>query len=345
MKIRSNYFCCFYLLFAIFIIAGSFADAQSAPNDLVEVDARVVRVSSPDAYLLRAGSEERDALVAGSFVYEGDRLFSENGTVVLSFSNGTNLVMQRGADLYIETLRQEPYDEALGAYGALQADPSRSETRIFLSEGAVLGHVKQLRSDSVFRVETPIGTAGIRGTRFRVSLSMVEGRLAMVLANLDGSVVLERSFTLDTGEVVEDEIAVPEGESIEYIVEVDIETDEFRADPQTSIIRAAQEAREEADELDEMDEESSEYQQNTPAVPLFERPASTPRGTPPGVPAATPVRATAPLSVDEPEDTESEDTGSQEEDEEDAGGDSFTDDPDPIEIPPDLEVASPSANQ
>ncbi len=333
------------MLLAAFAIFGSNAFAQTGGNDLPEADARVVRLTSPDSYVLRAGSEEKEILVAGTFVYEGDRLFSEGGTVVLSFSNGSNLLMQRGSDLYIETLRQEPYDEGMGSYGALQADPSRSQTRVFLSEGSVLGHVKQLRSDSVFRVETPIGTAGIRGTRFKVTLTMVDDRLTMALANFDGSVVLERTFTLDTGEVVSDEIQVLEGETVEYIVEIDIETEGYRADPQTSIIRAirtAQETLEETDELGEADEEADEFHQNNPVSPPLMR--ATPDRPAPTPPARAPVRAaTPPPAPDAPDELDESRSP------EDYADEDPEDPPEPIDLPdpdhPDLENPSPMSNQ
>lgn len=325
----------FFLLLALAGTMLTEVQAQNVDNPIPLADARVVRVTSPDAYVVRAGSEEQEALVAGAFVFEGDRLFSEDGTVVLSFSNGSNLVMQRGSDLFIETLRQEHYDEALGAYGALQADPSRSETRVFLSEGAVLGHVKQLRSDSVFRVETPIGTAGIRGTRFKVTLSLVENQWKMVLANFSGSVVLERTFTLDTGEVISDEISVVEGETVEYTVEVDIESDQYIADPVTSIIRsirAAQEAEEDLEELEEADEESNEFQQTNAVSPPSTRNIPAP-SSPPAQPNRNQVRTPTSAQIDTPDEVE----------EEEHSDDDVVDPPPPpsIEIP-DHEVASPS---
>jgi len=200
-----------------------------------------------------------------------------------------------------------------------------------------------LRSDSIFRVETPIGTAGIRGTRFKVTLSQVDNQLTMILANFDGSVVLERIFTLDTGEVVSDEILVQKGETVEYIVEIDIDTDEFRADPATSVIRSirsAEDAREDSDELDDADEDASEFQQSDPVPPPSTRP-TPPRSGPPVPPSPQQVRSSTPMDADDSMDEDSEEAG--ETDDEDDWRD---DPPDPVYIPdPDVEDPSPSSNQ
>lgn len=280
--------------------------AQS-PDNMPLADARVVRATDRAAYVVRAETGASESLVVDTMVYEGDRLYAMNGIVVLSFSNGSNLVMQRGSDLYIDTLRQEDYDERQGAYGALASDPSRSYTKVFLSEGEVLGHTKRLRADSVFQVETPVGTAGIRGTRFRVGVTMVGNQIVMSLANFDGTVILERTLTLDTGEFIVDELQLVDGETVDYLVDIDPETDEFRADPEASLVRAVMSAAQRQQgqsSIDNADNAAQQSQQNNPVPPPSTRDPRTPPPPPPGAPAPRQVNTPRPPVPPPPPDTD-----------------------------------------
>ncbi|MCC5835971.1 MAG: FecR domain-containing protein, partial [Opitutales bacterium] len=196
---------CFFLLLPFLSLS---LEAQDTGQEYLPLaDARIVRVSDDNAFVHR--DETNIPLEVDMIVEEGDWIHSMDGTVVITFANGSNLVMQRQAVIYLAELRQEPYDaDALGAYGALQADPSRSVTRVFLSEGEVRGHTRSLRSDSVFRVSTPVGAAGIRGTRFAVSLSLDGDRLTLNVRNYGGTVILERTFIDSAGQTAVDEIGL-----------------------------------------------------------------------------------------------------------------------------------------
>src|SRR5690606_22509652 len=89
------------------------------------------------------------------------------------------------------------------SYEQLEADPSVSQNRLELNYGTVTGHVKKLRPGSDFMVNTPIGTAAIRGTVFSVSLLYNKERNEMILIveNADGLVDIISQFSgeLDFG--------------------------------------------------------------------------------------------------------------------------------------------------
>ncbi|MDP5079227.1 MAG: FecR domain-containing protein [Opitutales bacterium] len=113
-------------------------------------------------------------LALGDILIEGDIVnVAELSTVTLVFSNGSEIVIQENSSLNIAKLQQEPFSGDQ-SYEQLQADPSKSQVLLELSYGVLDGHVKSLRSGSTFEVDTPLGTASIRGTTFKVSYITIQ---------------------------------------------------------------------------------------------------------------------------------------------------------------------------
>ncbi|MDB4345706.1 FecR domain-containing protein [bacterium] len=152
-------------------------------------------------------------LALGDILIEGDIVnVAELSTVTLVFSNGSEIVIQENSSLNIAKLQQEPFS-GNQSYEQLQADPSKSQVLLELSYGELDGHVKSLRSGSTFEVDTPLGTASIRGTTFKVSYITIqngaevqsvvfsvenkEGRVSVAkkttTVNADGSVTVVKS--------------------------------------------------------------------------------------------------------------------------------------------------------
>ena len=94
---------------------------------------------------------------------------AQNSSVVLVFSNGTTTNLEADSELIIEEFLQDPFDQALQVATATK-EPSRSTTRLALNRGELVGDVKELNynAGSTFKVVTPVGAAGIRGTIFRI---------------------------------------------------------------------------------------------------------------------------------------------------------------------------------
>ena len=107
--------------------------------------------------------------------------------VFLVFSNGSEITLFQNSSLSIVDLEQEPYTSKR-VYNELEADPSKSQTLLELDYGQLDGHVKKLSNTSSFNIETPLGTAAIRGTRFSISLLFTGNKLILSVSNFDGLV-------------------------------------------------------------------------------------------------------------------------------------------------------------
>ena len=57
----------------------------------------------------------------------------------------------------------------------LQSEPSSSEVEIDLDMGSLIVKTKKLNKSSRFDIESPIGTAGIRGTEFQLGYDASSG--------------------------------------------------------------------------------------------------------------------------------------------------------------------------
>lgn len=115
-----------------------------------------------------------------------------DSSVILVFSNGATTQLGSETILVIEQFLQDPFAETVKV-SQLQAEPTRSRTRLNLTKGELIGNVLKLNhaQGSSFTVQTPVGAAGIRGTTFRIvfrptgtgqafavfSLSTVEGNV------------------------------------------------------------------------------------------------------------------------------------------------------------------------
>lgn len=126
----------------------------------------------------------------------GDILKREDSivTAVLSstslvFSNGSELTVNENTSVTVTELAQEAFS-GNKSYEQLQADPSKSQTLLTLNYGKVNGHVKQLREGSIFYIQTPLGTAAIRGTKFAAELrhNIARREFVLIVKNMDGKV-------------------------------------------------------------------------------------------------------------------------------------------------------------
>jgi hypothetical protein len=143
----------------------------------------------------------------------GDILKREDSivTAVLSsahmvFSNGSELTVNENTSITVAELAQEAFG-GNKSYEQLQADPSKSQAVLTLNYGKVSGHVKQLREGSTFYIQTPLGTAAIRGTKYEAELRYNTARreFILIVKNMDGKVdILSRyvgSFEYGRGKV------------------------------------------------------------------------------------------------------------------------------------------------
>ena len=147
-----------------------------------------------------------------------------DSSVVLLFSNGSSIILNAGTNLSVAKFLQEPYDPALGEYSDLEGDPSQSDTLLKMDYGDIFGNVKRLRSLSLYLIETPIGTAGIRGTTFRIRVERTFDPTTgltterLIVTNADGTVEVA---TIETGGAFEN---IPAGTEITVEARVNVDT-------------------------------------------------------------------------------------------------------------------------
>ncbi len=135
---------------------------------------------------------EATPLAVGDLLREGDAVTaSALSSAEVIFSNGSEMTIQENTSVNFATLKQAPFAGSQ-TFAELEADPSTSETVLELNYGKLSGHVKKLRADSRFDVDTPLGTAAIRGTQWEVLLiyNAERGEFILSARNLDGIVEL-----------------------------------------------------------------------------------------------------------------------------------------------------------
>ena len=175
-----------FTLFCLLAISALSSHAvELATAKVLSVSGTVIKTEGGG--LIKIGGRE-SPLKAGDILREGDRIHSTAGSkVFLVFSNGSEITLFQNSSLSIVDLEQEPYTSKR-VYNELEADPSKSQTLLELDYGQLDGHVKKLSNTSSFNIETPLGTAAIRGTRFSISLLFTGNKLILSVSNFDGLV-------------------------------------------------------------------------------------------------------------------------------------------------------------
>ena len=156
--------------------------------------AKVINVTGTVTKYLANGALE--PLAPGDLLREGDAVsVTALSSADLVFSNGSELTIEENTSVNFATMKQQAFSGSQ-RFEALQADPSTSQTVLELNYGKLSGHVKKLRSDSRFEVETPLGTAAVRGTRFKVSLMFNTERqeFLLLVKNSDGAVDIRSKY-------------------------------------------------------------------------------------------------------------------------------------------------------
>jgi len=170
------------LLSAISLNASQLASAK-----VVEVVGTVSKYS---------GEGPSTPLSMGDILKQGDSVSATAlSEAKLVFSNGSELTIEENTSITIAELQQDPFSGGQ-SYEQLQADPSKSQTLLELNYGSLSGHVKELRADSKFHVETPLGTAAIRGTVWNALLiyNAERGEFLFTVKNVDGIVDILSKF-------------------------------------------------------------------------------------------------------------------------------------------------------
>ena len=92
---------------------------------------------------------------------------SESKAVFL-LSNGTLMTVDQNAKMKISQYDQVPFEASGKVLKDFTEEPSKSEVNIDLDFGALIVKTKKLNKNSSFSINSPVGTAGIRGTEFQM---------------------------------------------------------------------------------------------------------------------------------------------------------------------------------
>ena len=146
-----------------------------------------------------SGSEDgvESPLMIGAILGKGDSIVTGAlSSALLVFSNGSEILVTEKTSITIVELSQEAFG-GTKSYEQLKADPSKSQSLLQLNYGKISGHVKSLKTGSRFDIETPLGTAAIRGTKFGIECryNAKRGEFIFVINNLDGKIDLVSRLT------------------------------------------------------------------------------------------------------------------------------------------------------
>ncbi len=104
--------------------------------------------------------------------------------ISILFANGSIIHLDPYTEIVISKYQQENYNPMNYKVSDLVAEPSTSTMKIKLNYGDLIKKTRKLNSSSSCEIETPLGSAGIRGTHVKIS---VRGATVKVLL-LDGKV-------------------------------------------------------------------------------------------------------------------------------------------------------------
>ena len=97
------------------------------------------------------------------------------GSALLLLSNGTVVTVTENAKMKMKSFEQEAFTAAGKSIGDFKEELSPSRTLVDLEAGSLVVQTKKLSRKSNFEISTPVGTAGIRGTEFKMGLDARTG--------------------------------------------------------------------------------------------------------------------------------------------------------------------------
>ena len=131
---------------------------------------KVLEAKGPPATIIMADGSTPPIRV-GDLVPLGSTLKTPaDSTLKLLFANGAILILQPRSQLRLALFASKDSVQMQNTAQSRPSEQSKSDTNLDLDSGTVLLDVPSLKKESTFQVTTPLGTAGIRGTRFYVSV-------------------------------------------------------------------------------------------------------------------------------------------------------------------------------
>jgi hypothetical protein len=152
--------------------AGPVSEKKQTPPKVVKGAVILATVTHPIEVidLKKKKRLPTSELKPGKVISEGFELkVGKGGKVELLFSNGTVTTLAENTSLVITKFEQEELSDK-SKKPDLGMESTVSDTLLELKTGDLVVDVKKLKKKSNFTCMTPLGVAGIRGTRFRIMI-------------------------------------------------------------------------------------------------------------------------------------------------------------------------------
>ena len=158
------------LLTAILSFTALLNAQDGNPADMKR-GAIIITAVQGKAKIIKPGATEGKNAIKGTPLQQGEKIITEkDSSVSLAFENGSVIQVEAESNFVVEEFLQAPWEVSEQALGEMKTEPSNSKLATYLEYGEVTSGVKKLKPGSSLTVSTPLGTAGIRGTDFKVGL-------------------------------------------------------------------------------------------------------------------------------------------------------------------------------
>jgi len=119
-----------------------------------------------------AGNVVAGTLKPGAVLAEGYSLKTGfGGEAAMLFSNGSVATVEPRSQVKVSTFLQKSFQAGNQKLADIQTEPSSSQISLDIDTGSLVVQTKKLDRASNFTINTPNGTAGIRGTEFQLGVS------------------------------------------------------------------------------------------------------------------------------------------------------------------------------
>ena len=163
-----------------FLIITLFLQAQNAPQEIVDPKGAIIIAQLEGDVTITNNTTgvalPADRVKSGGILFDGHTVKTgANAKVVLLLSNGTVSTLKSDSSLNIKKFTQSKFDPGATKLSELEGEPSSSDVIIDLNIGDMVVDIKKLDKKSSFNIESPVGTAGIRGTRVGMNIQQAPG--------------------------------------------------------------------------------------------------------------------------------------------------------------------------
>jgi len=148
-----------FLLATLLILTGS--DRTS--------EIKVIELKGPPAVIVMPDGSTPPVRVGELLPLGATVKTPADSTMKLLFANGAIVILQPRSQLRLALFASKDSLEAQKNLNARTPESSESTTNLDLKSGTVMIDVPTLKKESKFEVTTPLGIAGVRGTRFYVN--------------------------------------------------------------------------------------------------------------------------------------------------------------------------------